>query len=74
MIGSVTDQPSALQTAMDTAVVVPWWRDSGLRKLIFWQSWILVSQMVVGYDEVIVGTFQTMKPWKQGSSRPRGLK
>ena len=63
-----SDKPSALGAAIDTSVV-PWWRDAGLRKLIFWQSWILVSQMIVGYDEVIVGTFQAMAPWREGTLR-----
>jgi hypothetical protein len=43
-----------------------WWRDSGLRKLILWQGCILVSQMTVGYDEVVVGSFQAMNPWIKG--------
>lgn len=49
----------------------PWWRDGGLRKLVFWQSWMLVSQMTVGYDEVIVGTFQAMDPWQKGETLAR---
>lgn len=57
------DRPSALQGA---TVVVPWWRDAGLRTLVFWQTWILVSQMIVGYDEVIVGSFQAMEHWRNG--------
>ncbi|KAL6414263.1 hexose transporter protein [Ilyonectria robusta] len=48
----------------------PWWRDGGLRKLVFWQSWMLVSQMTVGYDEVIVGTFQAMDPWQKAMGNP----
>ncbi|KAJ9137941.1 Hexose transporter protein [Pleurostoma richardsiae] len=63
------DKPSAL-TAAVSAAPLPWWRDAGLRKLIFWQSWILVSQMVVGYDEVIVGTFQAMDPWQKAMGYP----
>lgn len=44
----------------------PWWRDGGLRKLIFWQTCILAAQMTVGYDEVIVGSFQALQPWQDG--------
>ncbi|TVY45738.1 Lactose permease [Lachnellula subtilissima] len=40
-----------------------WWRDRGLRKLLFWQGCIVVSQMTVGYDESVVGSLQAMKPW-----------
>jgi hypothetical protein len=47
-----------------------WWRDSGLRKLIFWQACILISQMTVGYDEIVVGSFQAMKPWIEGQLPP----
>lgn len=43
-----------------------WWRYSGIRRLVFWQTCILVSQMVVGYDEVVVGSFQSMDSWVQG--------
>jgi hypothetical protein len=52
----------------------PWWRDSGLRRLVFWQTCILISQMVVGYDEVIVGSFQSMDPWVQGKQNPAGFR
>jgi hypothetical protein len=37
-----------------------WWKSSGLRRLVLWQACLLVSQMVVGYDEVVVGSFQSM--------------
>ncbi|KAL4968326.1 general substrate transporter [Aspergillus stella-maris] len=40
-----------------------WWKDLGLRKLIFWQSTILISQMTTGYDESVVGSLQSMQPW-----------
>lgn len=43
-----------------------WWRDKGLRKLVFWQCCILVSQMTAGFDETVVGSFQAMEPWVQG--------
>lgn len=57
-------------TAMNIGGESPWWRDSGLRRLVFWQGCILISQMVVGYDEVIVGSFQSMDPWVQDMGNP----
>lgn len=45
-----------------------WWKDSGLRRLMFWQLCILVSQATVGYDESLVGSFQAMQPWVEGDS------
>ncbi|KAH8897560.1 general substrate transporter [Thozetella sp. PMI_491] len=66
---AVPGKPSALR-ASAAAEVLPWWQDAGLRKLIFWQFWILVSQMVVGYDEVIVGSFQAMDPWQEAMGNP----
>ncbi|KAH6869064.1 general substrate transporter [Thelonectria olida] len=49
---------------------LPWWKDRGLRKLVLWQMCILFSQFLVGYDEVIVGSFQAMQPWKQAMGNP----
>jgi hypothetical protein len=43
-----------------------WWKDLGVRKLLAWQATILVSQMTTGYDESVVGSFQSMKPWVKG--------
>lgn len=45
-----------------------WWKDLGLRKLLAWQATILISQMTTGYDESVVGSFQSMKPWVKGPS------
>lgn len=45
-----------------------WWKDAGLRRLVFWQTCILVSQMTVGYDESVTGSFQAMKPWVEGEA------
>jgi hypothetical protein len=47
-----------------------WWKDLGLRKLLAWQATILVSQMTTGYDESVVGSFQSMKPWVKGLQVP----
>ncbi|KAH7042072.1 hypothetical protein B0J12DRAFT_762143 [Macrophomina phaseolina] len=47
-----------------------WWRDSGLRRLVFWQSCILISQMTVGYDESVTGSFQAMQPWRESMGNP----
>lgn len=44
-----------------------WWRDPGLRRLVFWQSCILLSQMTVGYDESVTGSLQSMQPWLDGA-------
>lgn len=43
-----------------------WWKDLGMRKLLAWQAIILISQMTTGYDESVVGSFQSMKPWVKG--------
>ena len=40
--------------------------NKGLRRLVFWQSCLLVSQVTVGYDEVLVGSLQTMPKWLEG--------
>lgn len=48
--------------------VLPWWRDNGLRKLILWQSFILLAQMTVGYDESIIGSFQSIQAWQDSPS------
>lgn len=50
-----------------------WWKDLGLRKLIAWQLTILISQMTTGYDESVVGSMQSMKPWVKGQSSPSGF-
>ncbi|PSN59349.1 hexose transporter [Corynespora cassiicola Philippines] len=47
-----------------------WWKDSGLRRLMFWQLCILVSQATVGYDESLVGSFQAMQPWVEAMGHP----
>ncbi|KAF4769426.1 hypothetical protein N7455_008500 [Penicillium solitum] len=47
-----------------------WWKDLGLRKLLAWQATILVSQMTTGYDESVVGSFQSMKPWVKDMGYP----
>lgn len=44
-----------------------WWCDSGLRRLVFWQACILVTQMTAGYDGSVVGNFQAMDPWIEGT-------
>ncbi|KAE8347290.1 hypothetical protein BDV24DRAFT_157585 [Aspergillus arachidicola] len=44
------------------------WRDTSLCKLLAWQGIILISQMTTGYDECVGGSFQTTKPWIEGSS------
>lgn len=48
-----------------------WWKDAGLRRLLFWQGCVLVSQMTVGYDESVIGSLQTMQPWVDGESLPK---
>ncbi|TVY14531.1 Lactose permease, partial [Lachnellula arida] len=53
---------------------VSWWRDKGLRKLLFWQGCIVVSQMTVGYDESVVGSLQAMKPWLEAMGHPSSSK
>ncbi|KAJ5771186.1 uncharacterized protein N7511_003237 [Penicillium nucicola] len=47
-----------------------WWKDLGIRKLLAWQATILVSQMTTGYDESVVGSFQSMKPWVNDMGNP----
>ncbi|KAJ6190325.1 hypothetical protein N7519_000346 [Penicillium mononematosum] len=47
-----------------------WWKDLGIRKLLAWQATILVSQMTTGYDESVVGSFQSMKPWTKDMGNP----
>ncbi|KAL1847487.1 hypothetical protein Plec18170_008600 [Paecilomyces lecythidis] len=47
-----------------------WWKDLGLRKLIAWQLTILISQMTTGYDESVVGSMQSMKPWVKDMNNP----
>ena len=47
-------------------LTLPWWKDAGLRKLIFWQICISAAQITVGYDEVIIGSFQALQPWQDG--------
>lgn len=49
---------------------VSWLRDVGLRKLLFWQFCIMASQISVGYDEAIMGSFQAMKPWYADMGQP----
>ncbi|KAJ5801382.1 uncharacterized protein N7518_003450 [Penicillium psychrosexuale] len=47
-----------------------WWKDLGMRKLLAWQATILISQMTTGYDESVVGSFQSMKPWVKDMGNP----
>ncbi|KAL2824415.1 general substrate transporter [Aspergillus cavernicola] len=47
-----------------------WWKDLGFRKLIFWQTTILLSQMTTGYDESLVGSLQAMQPWVDDMGNP----
>ncbi|KAJ5288637.1 hypothetical protein N7478_001667 [Penicillium angulare] len=47
-----------------------WWKDTGLCKLLAWQATILVSQMTTGYDESVVGSFQSMTPWVKDMGHP----
>ncbi|KAK8230310.1 general substrate transporter [Phyllosticta capitalensis] len=47
-----------------------WWKDAGLRRLLFWQGCVLVSQMTVGYDESVIGSLQTMQPWVDDMGNP----
>ncbi|CAO2658333.1 Nn.00g060560.m01.CDS01 [Neocucurbitaria sp. VM-36] len=47
-----------------------WWADSGLRRLVFWQLCILLSQVTVGYDESVTGSFQAMQPWIEAMDYP----
>ncbi|KAK4498922.1 hypothetical protein PRZ48_009432 [Zasmidium cellare] len=47
-----------------------WWRDPGLRRLVFWQACILLSQMTVGYDESVTGSLQSMQPWLDAMGNP----
>jgi hypothetical protein len=60
--------PSPPVTALDLPnnTNSKWWKDSGLKRLVFWQGCILISQMTVGYDESIVGSFQAMDSWVEG--------
>ncbi|KAF8864878.1 general substrate transporter [Acephala macrosclerotiorum] len=51
-----------------------WWHDRGLQRLIFWQMCILISQMTVGFDESIVGSFQAMEPWIRDMGNPSASK
>lgn len=44
-----------------------WFKDRGLKRLVFWQACILISQMTIGYDESLIGSFQAMSPWIQGN-------
>ncbi|EXJ94890.1 hypothetical protein A1O1_00008 [Capronia coronata CBS 617.96] len=53
-----------------TAGSAAWWKDAGVRKLVLWQVCILISQMTTGYDEVVVGSFQSMKPWVADMGHP----
>lgn len=46
--------------------ILPWWKDGGLRKLILWQTCISAAQITVGFDEVIIGSFQALQPWQDG--------
>lgn len=61
---------SAMRQLLAQTEHPPWWHDKGLRKVIFWQACIMMSQMIVGYDEVIVGSFQSMDPWVKGEKLP----
>lgn len=64
---TITAEPGLLDlTGTPTS---PWWRDGGLRKLVFWQTCILAAQITVGYDEVIIGSFQALQPWQDGKLR-----
>ncbi|KAB8225197.1 hypothetical protein BDV33DRAFT_199035 [Aspergillus novoparasiticus] len=47
-----------------------WWKDASLCKLLAWQGNILISQMTTGYDECVVGSFQTIKPWIEEMGNP----
>lgn len=64
---SIKTEPGLLD--LTGTPILPWWRDSGLRKLIFWQTCILAAQITVGYDEVIIGSFQALQPWQDGKLR-----
>ncbi|KAJ0283661.1 hypothetical protein CBS470a_007201 [Colletotrichum nupharicola] len=61
---TATAEPGLLD--LTNTPTLPWWKDQGLRKLIFWQTCILAAQITVGYDEVIVGSFQALQPWQDG--------
>ncbi|OQE41818.1 hypothetical protein PENCOP_c004G06572 [Penicillium coprophilum] len=56
--------------AVETHRFDKWWKDLGLRKLLAWQATILLSQMTTGYDESVVGSFQSMKPWVKDMGNP----
>ncbi|KAL3294213.1 hexose transporter protein [Colletotrichum asianum] len=65
---TVTAEPGLLD--LTNTPTLPWWKDQGLRKLIFWQTCILAAQITVGYDEVIVGSFQALQPWQDAMGNP----
>ncbi|KAF4843973.1 Lactose permease [Colletotrichum siamense] len=65
---TATAEPGLLD--LTNTPTLPWWKDQGLRKLIFWQTCILAAQITVGYDEVIVGSFQALQPWQDAMGNP----
>ncbi|KAI8312033.1 Lactose permease [Colletotrichum sp. SAR11_59] len=65
---TVTAEPGLLD--LTNTPTLPWWKDQGLRKLIFWQTCILAAQITVSYDEVIVGSFQALQPWQDAMGNP----
>ena len=55
-----------LETGMSenaTELVRPWWRDSRLGKLNLIILGIISVQITAGYDQVVVGSFQSMLDW-----------
>lgn len=52
----------------DVAKIIPnntnevWWKDPGMRKLNFMIVCVITAQMTYGYNEVVVGNFEAMKP------------
>lgn len=42
---------------------LPWLKDRGSQKLFGWLGLIIASQVIVGYDESVTGSFQAMDHW-----------
>ncbi|CAK4020779.1 general substrate transporter [Lecanosticta acicola] len=47
-----------------------WWKDPGLRTLNFLILGIISIQITSGYDQVVVGSFQAMRPWLNDMGNP----
>jgi hypothetical protein len=58
--------PSAIINAADNQAAPQWWRDSGLRKMVFWIGIIFAAQICTVFDATLTANLQSFPKWKKG--------